>query len=35
LPPSETWDAAAGSSLNLPYGWEEATDKEGRKYYVK
>ena len=34
LPPSDSWDPP-GSSLNLPYGWEAAEDKEGRTYYVK
>lgn len=34
LPPSDSWDPP-GSSLNLPYGWEAADDKEGRTYYVK
>ena len=35
LPPSDSWDSPPGSTLNLPYGWEAAKDKEGATYYVK
>ena len=32
LPPQSSWD---GGGTGLPFGWEAATDKEGRVYYVK
>merc|ERR1719410_3213392 len=31
LPPQSSWD---GGGIGLPFGWEAATDKEGRVYYV-
>lgn len=31
LPPQSSWD---GGGTGLPFGWEAATDKEGRVYYV-
>ena len=35
LPPIDSWETGGGGTLNLPYGWESAIDKEGRTYYVK
>ncbi|XP_069988816.1 serine-rich adhesin for platelets isoform X11 [Penaeus vannamei] len=31
LPPLENWDAGGQA---LPYGWEAATDKEGKPYFI-
>jgi WW domain. len=32
LPPVETWAETGGG---LPYGWEEATDDDGKPYFIK
>ncbi|KAK8738768.1 hypothetical protein OTU49_003663 [Cherax quadricarinatus] len=31
LPPLENWEAGGSA---LPYGWEAATDKEGKQYFI-
>lgn len=31
LPPLENWDSGG---VGLPYGWEAATDKEGKQYFI-
>ncbi|XP_045121311.1 uncharacterized protein LOC123510326 isoform X6 [Portunus trituberculatus] len=31
LPPLENWDSGG---VGLPYGWETATDKEGKQYFI-
>ncbi|XP_042903053.1 FERM and PDZ domain-containing protein 4 isoform X2 [Parasteatoda tepidariorum] len=31
LPPVESWDSGGAG---LPYGWEQALDKEGKTYYI-
>jgi hypothetical protein len=32
LPPAEAWTQASGG---FPYGWEEATDSDGKPYFIK
>lgn len=39
LPPIDNWNgsiqAGASGGTSLPYGWEAATDREGKAYFIK
>ena len=39
LPPIDNWNgsiqAGAAGGMSLPYGWEAATDREGKAYFIK